>query len=171
MVGRAILPAAAFQAALLLTGISCSNHKPSPKMIVLGIDGMDPVFLENHWSQLPNLNRLHQEGDFKRLATTTPPQSPVAWSTFITGLNPDGHGIYDFIHADRATHMPHSSMAETRPGRKLQIGPYSLPVTSDRIENQRRVPPSGKSCPRPASPRPFSACPQTSRPSNAKPTR
>jgi predicted AlkP superfamily phosphohydrolase/phosphomutase len=138
MVGRAILPAAAIQAALLLTGISCSNHKPSPKMIVLGIDGMDPVFLENHWSQLPNLNRLHQEGDFKRLATTTPPQSPVAWSTFITGLNPDGHGIYDFIHADRATHMPHSSMAEARPGRKLQIGPYSLPITSDRIENQRR---------------------------------
>lgn len=107
-------------------------------MIVLGIDGMDPVFLEQHWHQLPNLDRLRRDGEFKRLGTTTPPQSPVAWSTFITGLDPDGHGIYDFIHSDRATRRPKSSMAETLPGRKLRLGPYTLPLTADRIENHRQ---------------------------------
>src|SRR5215813_6222855 len=96
------------------------------RMVVLGIDGMDPAFLEAHWADLPNLDRLRHEGEFQRLATTMPPQSPVAWSTFITGLDPDGHGIYDFIHREPQTRMPRSSMSETFPGRKLQIGPYRL---------------------------------------------
>ena len=123
-----------------LSGAGCgsADHTLKPRMIVLGIDGMDPVFLERHWDKLPNLDRLRREGEFKRLATTMPPQSPVAWSTFITGLSPDGHGIYDFIHRDPVTRMPQSSMAITKPGRKIKIGPYVVPVSSDRIENQRR---------------------------------
>ena len=70
----------------LLLG-ACS-HQPTQaagrKLIVIGVDGMDPAFLERHWDSLPNLNRLRQQGDFKRLATTIPPQSPVAWSSVIT---------------------------------------------------------------------------------------
>src|SRR5258708_37670992 len=98
------------------------------------MDGMDPGFRDRHGADLPNLDRLRREGDFKRLATTTPPQSPVAWSTFITGLPPDGHGIYDFIHRDPLTRMPLSSMAKTHSGRRLRIGPYLLPLTRDRLE-------------------------------------
>ena len=36
----------------------------------------------------------------RSLGTSTPPQSPVAWSNFITGRNPGGHGVFDFIHRD-----------------------------------------------------------------------
>ena len=72
------------------------------RIIVLGIDAMDPAFLERHWADLPNLRRLRDTGDFQRLATTVPPQSPVAWSTFSTGLNPGGHGVFDFIHRNPA---------------------------------------------------------------------
>lgn len=129
---------AALAVACVAVAASCSHRVTGIRMIVLGIDGLDPVFLEKHWSELPNLDRLRREGEFKRLATTMPPQSPVAWSTFITGLSPDGHGIYDFIHRDPATRMPRSSMTETKPGRRLELGPYSLPLTRDRIENQRR---------------------------------
>src|SRR5712691_9510772 len=104
-------------AAWLLTGCS---HPPAqaagPRMIVLGIDGMDPVFLETHWQSLPNLNRLRTEGDFRRLGTTIPPQSPVAWSTVTTGMDPGGHGIFDFIHVDQARMAPYSSMAQAYPG-------------------------------------------------------
>jgi predicted AlkP superfamily phosphohydrolase/phosphomutase len=106
-------------------------------MIVLGIDGMDPGFLERHWVSLPNLRALAAEGEFKRLGTTMPPQSPVAWSTFITGLEPAGHGIWDFIHRDPDTMLPLSSMARTHPGRQLHIGPYLLPLTGGRVENLR----------------------------------
>src|SRR5664279_4171169 len=94
-------------------------------VIVLGVDGMDPNFVERHWSALPNLRRLRDLGGLTRLATTTPPQSPVAWATFITGTDPAEHGIFDFVHRDPSTMQPVSSMAETiEPAHQLAIGPY-----------------------------------------------
>ena len=68
------------------------------KVMVLGIDGMDPKLLETFVDQgrMPNFKALMAEGDFRPLQTTMPPQSPVAWSTFMTGMDPGGHGIFDF---------------------------------------------------------------------------
>ncbi len=40
------------------------------------------------------------------MATTRPAQTPVAWSTFATGVNPGGHGVFDFIRRDPATYLP-----------------------------------------------------------------
>lgn len=114
------------------------------RIIVLGIDGMDPGFLERHWGELPHLDRLRREGGLKRLTTTMPPQSPVAWSTFITGEAPEAHGIHDFVHRDPETRMPLSSIAVTHPGWKWEIGPYRLPLTADRVEAQRRGTPFWK---------------------------
>src|SRR5690606_35501236 len=48
----------------------------------------------------PNFKRLADAGGFMELGTTDPPQSPVAWSTIITGLGLGGHGNYDFVHRD-----------------------------------------------------------------------
>lgn len=109
------------------------------KVIVLGIDGMDPKYVESHWEDLPNLNRLRMKGEFRRLGTTIPPQSPVAWSTFITGLDPGGHGIFDFIHRNPQTSMPFSSMSEVaEAGRTLSIGPYVLPLTGGKVRTFRK---------------------------------
>ena len=109
------------------------------RIIVLGIDGMDPKFLERHWDQLPNLDRLRREGDFKPLATTIPPQSPVAWSSVITGLDPGGHGIYDFVHRDPYSRLPFSSMAETTDAaRTLEIGDWVIPLSSAEVKQTRR---------------------------------
>ena len=55
---------------------------------------------------LPNFKQLISEGDFKPLETTMPPLSPVAWSSFITGLDPAGHGIFDFLKRDPKTMIP-----------------------------------------------------------------
>src|SRR5207248_7780589 len=63
-----------------------------------------------------NFKALMAEGDFRPLQTSMPPQSPVAWSTFMTGMDPGGHGIYDFIHVDYDKLMPYSSMAKADPG-------------------------------------------------------
>ncbi len=127
-------------AALVLTAclVSCgSSHYPS--VIVLGVDGMDPGFVERHWGALPNLSALRNEGSFLRLATTTPPQSPVAWSTFITGLEPAGHGIFDFVERDPRTLQPFSSMSRTEAAAKaLTLGPYLLPLSSSRVVSLRQ---------------------------------
>jgi predicted AlkP superfamily phosphohydrolase/phosphomutase len=109
------------------------------RVIVLGIDGMDPRFLERHWESLPNLDRLRREGQFEDLATVMPPQSPVAWATFITGMDPGGHGIYDFIHRDPKTYLPYSSMGQSTEGRwTIPLGPYILPLSSGHIVSHRQ---------------------------------
>src|SRR6185369_13760965 len=55
------------------------------KVMVLGIDGMDPKLLQMFVEQgrMPNFKALMAEGDFRPLQTTMPPQSPVAWSMFM----------------------------------------------------------------------------------------
>jgi len=117
--------------AVCLSLAGCARHTTAvnKKIIVLGIDAMDAGFLERHWDALPNLDRLRRTGDFRRMATTVPPQSPVAWSTFITGMDPGGHGVFDFVHRDPKTMQPLSSMSEiVPPTHTLDIGPYQFPL-------------------------------------------
>ena len=120
-------------------GCTSRSQANGLRVIVLGIDGMDPQFVQQHWSSLPNLDRFRRDGDFKPLQTTTPPQSPVAWSTFITGMDPDGHGIYDFVHRDPATYLPFSSMTRTEePKHTFSLGPYLFPLSKGRVIALRR---------------------------------
>src|SRR5579864_6217703 len=78
------------------------------KVLVIGLDGLDPRIAEPliDTGMLPALARLRQRGGYARLQTTCPAQTPVAWSTFATGTNPGGHGIFDFIRRDPATYLP-----------------------------------------------------------------
>jgi predicted AlkP superfamily phosphohydrolase/phosphomutase len=82
------------------------------KVIVIGLDGFEPKLVEPMLKngELPNLARLSTQGGFSRVRTTYPAQTPVAWSTFATGTNPGGHGIFDFIRRDPKTYLPDLSM-------------------------------------------------------------
>ena len=60
--------------------------------------------------ELPNLASLRTSGGASRVRTTYPAQTPVAWSSFATGTNPGGHGIFDFIRRDPATYFPDFSL-------------------------------------------------------------
>lgn len=96
----------------------------------MGVDGMDPRFVRAHWDDLPNFKALAEQGSFVELGTTIPPQSPVAWSTVITGLDPAGHGVYDFVHRKADDKSPFSSMAEVEEAEwTLEIGDYELPLS------------------------------------------
>lgn len=82
---------------------------PAPsKVIVVGLDGLEPSIVDRmlEAGELPNLARLRLSGGYSRIATTWPAQTPVAWSTFATGVNPGGHGIYDFLRRDPKTYSP-----------------------------------------------------------------
>ena len=88
---------------------------------------------------LPNFQHLATTGDFAPLETTMPPLSPVAWSTFITGLDPGGHGIYDFLHRDPATLEPYDSIYQVAPpGRSIALGSWVIPLTGGEMEPQRK---------------------------------
>jgi predicted AlkP superfamily phosphohydrolase/phosphomutase len=106
------------------------------RVIVLGFDGMDYGVAESLMARglMPNFSRLSKSGTFMPLATTTPPQSPVAWSSFITGLDPGGHGIFDFVHRDQQTLAPYLSTTRTDPpARRLTIGSWQLPLSGARV--------------------------------------
>jgi predicted AlkP superfamily phosphohydrolase/phosphomutase len=106
--------------------------KEAPDVVVLGIDGMDPDLLQKFVAEgrLPNFERLMKEGTFSKLGTSIPPQSPVAWSNFSTGMDPGGHGIFDFIHRDPKTYQPVFSAADViEPGRTLNVGDWVLPLS------------------------------------------
>ncbi len=110
-------------------------------MIVIGIDGMDYALSRKLMDEghLPNLARLEQMGGFQALGTSVPPQSPVAWSNFITGLDSGGHGIYDFIHRNPETMVPYLSTSKPiEPSRTLKVGNWDIPLSGGGMELLRR---------------------------------
>jgi len=86
---------------------------PGPsKVIVLGFDGADARLVERWMDEgkLPHLDRLRKEGVFAPLTPTNPPQTPVSWSTFATGLDPGKHEVFDFLKRDADTYAPDFAM-------------------------------------------------------------
>ena len=125
-----------------LAGQACGGRSPTTaRVIVLGIDGMDYRVTSALMARglMPNFSKLATSGGFSAVATTMPPQSPVAWSTFITGLEPQGHGIFDFIHRDPATLSPYLSTTHTEPAsRTLALGSWQLPLANSRVTLLRK---------------------------------
>jgi predicted AlkP superfamily phosphohydrolase/phosphomutase len=78
------------------------------KVLVIGLDGFEPTLVDALVAagQLPALARLREQGGYSRVQTTCPAQTPVAWSTFATGVNPGGHGVFDFIRRDPKMYLP-----------------------------------------------------------------
>jgi len=101
------------------------------KFVVLGLDGMDYKLTEKFLAEgkLPNFAKLKQQGCFKPLATTVPSISPVAWSSFQTGVNPGKHNIFDFLTRNKKTYQPILSSVDIRgPRKKITIGKYQFPL-------------------------------------------
>lgn len=131
----------------LLTACSESD-KAGHRLFVIGVDGMDHRLTSALLAQgkLPNLKALADEGGFKSLGTSVPPESPVAWSNFITGQDPGGHGIFDFLHPswvkdadDNWQFVPVDSVAASSDvGFILPIGGYELPMSGGEPINKRR---------------------------------
>ncbi|MCH8820290.1 MAG: alkaline phosphatase family protein [Acidobacteria bacterium] len=127
---------------LSLVLLQCARV-PTKKVLILAVDGLDPKLLEEFVQAgvLPHFERLISEGDFKPLQTTMPPLSPVAWSTFITGMDPGGHGIFDFIHRDPVTMMPYLSMVEAgESAGGLNLGSWVIPLGGGSLELLRKGP-------------------------------
>ena len=125
------------QSAVVAAGLSAKSVyagqkrcRTEKKVIVIGVDGMDPGLSEKMMAagQLPNLNKLRQGGGYSRLGTSTPPQSPVAWANFINGAGPGSHGIFDFIHRNPEHQVaPFFSAAETVGGAGYwEVGDHKL---------------------------------------------
>jgi predicted AlkP superfamily phosphohydrolase/phosphomutase len=129
---------------LLLIG---RRRTPFRKAIFLGFDGLDPAITEKLMAEgkLPHFARLRDQGSYRRLRTTFPALSPVAWSTFATGVNPAKHNIFDFLNRDLRTYAPELSSAKVWPARRfLRIGKWSFPLSRATVEMRRKSEPFWK---------------------------
>lgn len=111
------------------------------RAIVLGLDGLDPVLTKRFMDEglLPNFKKLADEGSFKPLKTSCPSMSPVAWSTFATGVDASRHNIFDFLSRDEKTYFPIlSSTRISNPEKSFKLGKFTIPVGKPSIRLMRK---------------------------------
>ena len=111
------------------------------RFISVGLDGQDPLLTERLMAEgkLPNLKRLAEQGCYHRIRTTYPSMTPVAWSSYSTGVNPGKHNIFDFLDRDRKTYLPVLSSAEIGSvDRFLRLGKWKIPLRRPEIRLLRK---------------------------------
>ena len=111
--------------------IRTGSETPSQgRVVILGFDGVEPTIVDTMLTagELPNIAKLREQGCFQRLGSSNPPQSPTAWSSFATCLNPGNHGIYDFLRRDPARYMPGLGFGITKHPELAPSGSLSKPA-------------------------------------------
>jgi predicted AlkP superfamily phosphohydrolase/phosphomutase len=70
--------------------------------LIFGLDGATFTVLDGlmETGVMPNLNRFAQEGSRGKLLSVTPPLTPPAWTTLVTGRTPGHHGVCGFFQYD-----------------------------------------------------------------------
>jgi predicted AlkP superfamily phosphohydrolase/phosphomutase len=125
----------------LIRGQKAYKQSHISRLVILGLDGMDPQLVEKYMSRqkLPNFSKLAQQGVFTKLETTIPSISPVAWSSFMTGCHPAKHNIFDFLSRDPKTYLPDLSSAHIgSPKKTLSWGKYNIPLSKPEIKGMRK---------------------------------
>lgn len=128
---------------LFLNSLSAPKTEiKSEKMLILGFDGMDPGILNIMLKrgELPNIRRLIEMGSFTKMLSTAPPESPCAWASFTTGLDPAGHGVFGFLGRDPKTYAPFSTSSPitTNASKTIEVGDWKIPIIGGEGKNYRK---------------------------------
>lgn len=67
---------------------------------VVGIDGGSWRYINHFLYELPNIRLIIQNGASGPLKSTIPPLTASAWTSYLTGVNPGKHGIFDFFRKE-----------------------------------------------------------------------
>ncbi|NOX60973.1 MAG: hypothetical protein GXP42_03360 [Chloroflexi bacterium] len=120
--------------------MSQTSHPPRPRVWVIGLDGVPWTLLQPWIDQghLPTLAQLQAGGAWGGLRSSIQFLTAVAWSSFITGMNPGKHGIFDFARRIPGTYDQELTNAARRAGRSLwrilsdagrRVGVVNVPMT------------------------------------------
>jgi predicted AlkP superfamily phosphohydrolase/phosphomutase len=113
------------------------KHARTKRVVILGLDGMDPGLTTKlmREGRMPHFQKLADRGVFRPLDTSVPSMSPVAWSTFATGVDASQHCIYDFLTRDPCTYAPMLSSTDIVSAKRvLNIGRYVIPLSKARMK-------------------------------------
>ncbi len=128
-------------------GFGVSKKAKARRVVIVGLDGLEPSLVEKYMQAgtMPNLKALREEGSYERLGTTLPALSPVAWSTFQTGVNPGAHNIFDFLTRDKRSCLPLLSSTETeRSGKFFKLFGLKIPLRAPKVVITRKSRPFWK---------------------------
>ncbi|HLJ67714.1 MAG TPA: alkaline phosphatase family protein [Chloroflexota bacterium] len=83
---------------------------------VIGFDGATWRFIRPlvERGEMPNFQRLMEQGSYGELMSTIPFQSAAAWVTFMTGKNSGQHGVYMFQDYDATSYSYVGRTANSR---------------------------------------------------------
>ena len=138
-----LLVAAVLDGALAFEGLSraagaapwekAADADTIPRVVVLGFDGVDPKILEEYVAagDMPACKALRERGGVHLLESEIPPESPVAWASLLTGVNPGRHGIFDFVA--REGYKPVNGMVRLTPPRFLA---GKVPIRPPKVESR-----------------------------------
>lgn len=84
---------------MALLGRLFGGDKGRKRALIIGLDGVPHTLMNRFVDEgiMPNTGALIKTGTLRRMTTSLPEVSSVAWSTFMTGVNPGRHGIYGFM--------------------------------------------------------------------------
>jgi predicted AlkP superfamily phosphohydrolase/phosphomutase len=99
------------------------------KTIIIGLDAFDPNRFEELHEQgkTPNLSKFVESNSYSRFEISNPAQSEVSWTSIATGLNPGGHGMFDFVHRNPKNYGITVSLLPTK---KTMVGMQFIPPHS-----------------------------------------
>ena len=111
-----------------------------PKIVIIGLDSatldlMGPWMAEG---RLPNLLKLTNNGVSGELESATPPLTPPAWTSFMTGKNPGKHGIFYFFEPQPGAYAMRYANASSRRSKTffrllsdegISVGSVNIPFT------------------------------------------
>ena len=109
------------------------------RVLVIGLDGATLDLLEP-WAQaghLPVMAELMAKGSYGRLRSVYPVLSSAAWTSFMTGMNPGKHGVYDFVKREPGSyhlrpvtrHMSGCSLWRILSDHGMRVGVVNVPMT------------------------------------------
>jgi predicted AlkP superfamily phosphohydrolase/phosphomutase len=108
--------------------------------LIIGLDAFDPGIFERllEAGKLPNLGKFVHAGGYAQFAVVNPPQSEISWTSIATGLNPGGHGMFDFVHRDPISYDLNVSLLPTK---KSILGtsfafPHNAPTIFDQAAKE-----------------------------------
>jgi len=110
------------------------------RVLVLGLDGatFDLMLPWVEQGYLPTLGKLLGDGAWSQLSSTIPPHTPCAWSSFMTGMNPGKHGLFNFSELASDSYDHRFVNASSRHGESLwgnlsrngrRVGVTNVPMT------------------------------------------
>jgi predicted AlkP superfamily phosphohydrolase/phosphomutase len=116
--------------ALFALSFSPPRAQPAkkPPLIIIGFDGADFHITDKLLKEgrLPNLKKLADQGSFRPLTVTNPPQTPVSWSTFATGMNPGRTEIFDFLKREGGSYHPAFALNEETKRPFTEVAPVNV---------------------------------------------